>query len=194
MAPATPVESPEPAAPVPAQNPFDDLDAEPLLAADEPILSAPVVPSAPHAQTYLGTQYVLGQFKFRPAELQYEIAILGALVLYVLASLVGRRANAARASTWFDKNRAAFKEEFAAYGIGKEGRYEQDGGDEFVVFATGRRAVESVQVTVKTQPAHDLLVMLYNVVRGVMDFNFRSGADTVVRAFSLRKTAEDGLS
>ncbi|KAL8290360.1 hypothetical protein RQP46_002618 [Phenoliferia psychrophenolica] len=192
VAPASPVESAQPAAPIPAQNPdpFADLD-DPLLPADTAppaFTAAPIIPSPFHSPPYEGLEYRLGPFKIHPAELKPEIAALAALFVYLVVSLVGRRSNAARASAWFAKHSGAFKEEFAQFGVGKEG-FEREGGDEFVAYGTGRRGVEGVQVTVKTAPMHDLLNIVFNLVRGVMDFNYSSGADRVTIDLKLRLPA-----
>lgn len=117
----------------------------------------------------------------------YEIAALGSLIFYILASLLGARANASRAETWLKANAPTFRKQFAAFGTGKNQDYQKDGGDEFVAYGTGRRGVESVQVTVKTKATHDLLVGFYHLVRSALDFSYDSGADKIV---SLR--ARDG--
>lgn len=55
-----------------------------------------------------------------------------------------------------------------------------DTPDSFSSWSTGRRGVESLTITLRTTPLHDLLKLGYNFVRGVMDLTFDAGVDKVV--------------
>lgn len=86
----------------------------------------------------------------------------------------------AHAAEWFKTNLEEVAKEFAQVGFGGK-RFEADGGDEFVSFATGRRAVESLTIRLYTLPIHDGLIGLYTFGRGLLDPGFESGANKVVR-------------
>ncbi|KAM0751133.1 DUF1682-domain-containing protein [Meredithblackwellia eburnea MCA 4105] len=196
VAPPNPASTPQPAAPIPAQNPQTQFTAQDNDVVDHdsaPLLSAPVVssssssPASPTPTPFTGTEYKFGNLRIRPSELQYESAALLLLLLYALSSLSLARSNRAHAKRWFDAHSPAFAREFAAFGVGDgPGSFKKDGGDEFVLYATGRRAVQGVQVNVRTV-SNDLLVTAYEVLRGQLDLTFKSQAGKVVLDFRLRQ-------
>lgn len=59
-----------------------------------------------------------------------------------------------------------------------------NGSDEYLGFASGRRGCEKLDITLTTDASHDLLVTAYRLVRQILDFNYDSGENKVVRPFS----------
>lgn len=113
--------------------------------------------------------------------MKMEGVMLSLIAGYLLTTFIIRKSNASCASTWLKANEAAFREEFAGVGLGKGQLFAMDGGDEAVSYATGRRAVEHVWTKVRTN-GQDLLARLYHIVRGIIDYQYDSGSDKVVRA------------
>lgn len=90
---------------------------------------------------FTGLEYKLGPFIFRPSTLKKELGVLLAVILYYLISWFGSSISSKHAKIWFDSNLPILGKEFAQVGMGTK-RFEKDGGDEFVSFATGRRLVK----------------------------------------------------
>ncbi|ORY76850.1 hypothetical protein BCR35DRAFT_314392 [Leucosporidium creatinivorum] len=86
-----------------------------------------------------------------------------------------------------DANVPTLQEEFAGVGMGDVGKvFAQDGGDEFLTYATGRRGVVSAWAIVQTKSRHDLLTRLYHIVRGALDYTYVSGEDRITIDFKLK--------
>lgn len=100
------------------------------------ILAQAVVDQEP----FTGLEYRLGPYLFRPSALKREGLVLLALIAYYLTSWFGASISSKHAKAWFDSNLDLVGKEFAQVGMGTK-RFEKDGGDEFVSFATGRRCV-----------------------------------------------------
>ncbi|KAK4050362.1 hypothetical protein OIO90_005155 [Microbotryomycetes sp. JL221] len=181
--PGTPVDAAAP--PIPAADPIDGngfIEAS-ILTGDH-INAATTTTTA--SLPYDGTEYKWRMLTFRPNEFKVE-AVLTLLVLtYLGFSLIGARYNKQRATKWFKQNLVALEQEFAGIGFGDTNKQvESDGHDEFLTFATGRRGVEHAWIKVQTQPNHDVLTTLYHLVRGIMDYNYDSGADRITIDFKL---------
>jgi hypothetical protein len=121
-----------------------------------------------------------------------EACCIAGIALYTLLSFLGGRANKSHASAWMDTNVPTLQDEFAGVGMGDVGKvFAQDGGDEFLTYATGRRGVVSAWTTVQTKSRHDIFTRLYHAVRGLMDQTYVSGEDRIVSALaSTWKSAE----
>lgn len=167
----TPVDAAAP--PVPAPAAADPMDHAGFLEAD--VLKTPPRPA------YDGTEYRLGVLTFRPRDFVIEAYLLAAIALYYVASLVGARINRSEAKQWYDKNLPVLQPEFAGLGLGDENKqFVADGNDEFLSYATGRRAVAHAWLRVQTKPRHDPFSALYHLARGVIDYNYVSGLDRIV--------------
>lgn len=174
---ATPVEPYVPP-PVPAATADDPIPFSQILA-DGPPPGPP--PSPAPLPSNAGSTYKFGAFSFRPADFVMEAYFLGAILLYSLLSFLGGRANKSHASAWMDANVPTLQAEFAGVGMGDVGKvFAQDGGDEFLTYATGRRGVVSAWTTVQTKARHDIFTRLYHVVRDIMDQTYVSGEDRIV--------------
>ncbi|BGP50060.1 hypothetical protein JCM10450v2_005968 [Rhodotorula kratochvilovae] len=173
------------AVPSPATPPRADaappLYPEVVKAAAGGAASASAVPALP---VRYGIEHTLGPLKFRPAELRLEAGMLALVALYGLSTLLLRRSNAARAGAWFKSHEDIYRKEFSGVGLGGDKLFAADGGDEFVGYATGRRAVEFVWTKVKTG-GQDVLARLYDLVRGVADYGYDAGTDKVTLDFKL---------
>lgn len=177
------IPTPATAASVDEDDDLDEADWWPGLPSPTPAATAVVqavraVPTPP--PPFTGWEYPIGPFKFRPTTLYKEAATLVALLAYFLLSRFGGQLSSAQAAEWFKANLEEVAKEFAQVGFGGK-RFEADGGDEFVSFATGRRAVESLTIRLYTFPIHDGLIGLYTFARGLLDPGFESGANKVVR-------------
>ncbi|GAA5874539.1 hypothetical protein JCM8547_002187 [Rhodosporidiobolus lusitaniae] len=159
-------------------------DVVPPVAGSTASPSSPDAAAQPTLRALRGPQYTLGPFRLHPAEFKMEGVMLVLLVSYGLASLLIRKSNARKARQWFAANEEVYRREFAGVGLGKDKLYAGDGGDEFVSYATGRRGVVSVWTKVKTG-GYDVVARLYDLVRGVSDAGYDSGADKVTIDFKL---------
>lgn len=170
---ATPIES-SATPPVPAATLEDPVPFRDILT-DGP-------PAPPPLPTNDGsTTYKLGAFSFRPSDFVMEAYFLGAIAIYTLVSIFGGRANKSHASAWMDANVPTLQDEFAGVGMGDVGKvFAEDGGDEFLTYATGRRGVVSAWTTVQTKSRHDIFTRLYHFVRVIMDQTYVSGEDRIV--------------
>ncbi|GAA6009921.1 CCDC47 family protein [Rhodotorula paludigena] len=127
---------------------------------------------------YEGTEYKLGPFRLRPAQMHMEGIMVAVLAAYLVTAFLSRKANRSRAAKWFKANERVYREEFSGVGLGGDKLFEGDGGDEFVSYATGRRGVESAWSKVSTG-GYDLLAKLYDAARGIADYAYDSGADRI---------------
>ncbi|GAA6019270.1 hypothetical protein JCM10207_005060 [Rhodosporidiobolus poonsookiae] len=173
--------------PVDAADPLPE--AAPKLEPEVASLFPETVPAVdPHAQPALppfeGTEWKLGPFKIRPSQMKMEGVMLAVLTTYLVATVLGRKANARRAKKWFAANEEVYRREFAGVGLGKDKLFALDGGDEAVSYATGRRGVEYVWTKVRVG-AHDVVARLYNIGRSIADYSYDSGAEKVVLDFKL---------
>lgn len=132
---------------------------------------------------YEGTEYKLGPFRLRPAQMHMEGIMVAVLAAYLVTAFLSRKANRSRAAKWFKANERVYREEFSGVGLGGDKLFEGDGGDEFVSYATGRRGVESAWSKVSTG-GYDLLAKLYDAARGIADYAYDSGADRIVSPFA----------
>lgn len=158
------------ASPIPAADPIDAsgfADAGPA--------------GTPPPPPYDGVEYSYWGMTFRPALFKLEGLLLASIIAYVLYSFFGIQQNRAHATAWVEANEPVYKEEFAGVGLGDQAKMlAEDGGDEFLLYATGRRGVVHAWTKVQTQARHDLFTRLYHFGRGLADFGYRSGEDLVV--------------
>lgn len=107
--------------------------------------------------------------------------IIIAILTYLVGSILGARQNRNHAVAWADANEPVFKQEFAGVGLGDQSKLlAQDGRDEFLLYATGRRGVTRAWTRIQTAARHDLFTRLYHLVRGIIEYGYRSGEDLVV--------------
>lgn len=132
---------------------------------------------------YVGKEYKIAMFTIRPAQHKREGVLILIALSYLLASVVGLRLNKARAEAWFEANESALRAEFAGVGMPGNKKYDTDGGDEYLTYATGRRGTDGVHVRLFTQAYHDPVALAYNLLRPIADVGWRSQAETVVRFF-----------
>jgi len=178
--PPTPVEA---ADPVPALEPHLDSSIAPDSSASSTpefdyLSSAKVLP--PGSQLpYDGVEYRLGPLRIRPGELQMEGIMIALLSIYFLSTLFIRTRNKSKASTWFKANERTLKGEFAGVGFGVKELFRGDGGDEYLSYCTGRRAIENGWIKIN-MGGYDLMTRLCNEIRPVLDTNFDSRSDRIV--------------
>lgn len=159
----TPITPSSPAAPIPGQSPTEE--------------AAPSLPTRP---PYEGLEYTFRTLTFRPAEFIPEYIFIGVIFLYALLSYIGSAENRSHAGAWFTANEAALKSEFALFGMPGDKLFDEDGGDDFIGWGSGRRGVKDVVVNVKTTAKHDLIALAYQTGRGLADFTWDSGVNRVV--------------
>ncbi|KAM0790126.1 hypothetical protein ACM66B_005450 [Microbotryomycetes sp. NB124-2] len=183
--PATPVDAAAP--PLPAADPIDGsgfIEASILSGSQAP--AAHYTAADAQAAPFDGTEYKWGTFKFRPSEFRTEGWLLGLIVAYFVASVVGQQANKRRARHWFNANLPSLQREFAGVGFGDANKhFVNDGGDEYLTYATGRRAVHHAWIKLQTSPSHDPLSALYYLLRKVADYNYDSGEGRITIDFKL---------
>lgn len=161
-----------PPAPTPAAAPTETEDHE-----DEPVATRK--PRLP----YEGRSYTYRSFTFRPADYKFEAGCLTVVLSYLLASVLGAKQNKAHATAWFASNNPVLQDELAGVGFGAK-PFVEDGGDEFLTYATGRRGVSSIWVKIRSKSRHDLFTTIYHTVRGIMDYSYVSGEDRIASLVS----------
>ncbi|GAA6061870.1 hypothetical protein JCM10212_001303, partial [Sporobolomyces blumeae] len=174
--PPTPVDA---AAPAPAVAPhLDSPDLVPVEFASAKVLPPGSIPP------YSGTEYKLGPLLIRPAELHMEAVMLVLIASYLVGTVLVRNRNKAKATAWFKANEQVMREEFAGVGFGGKDLFKVDGGDEFVGYVSGRRAVEHAWTKI-TLGGFDVLSTLYVVARSAFDPAFDPGHNRIVIDFKL---------
>ncbi|CDO75603.1 hypothetical protein BN946_scf184858.g43 [Trametes cinnabarina] len=135
---------------------------------------------------YDGLEFRWRFITFRPAYFKNELYFIAAALLYVVVYLVGKQANRTRARKWFDEHLPIYQAQFSkpthATGL------VQDGNSDFFVFSTGRRALTSLHTTFTLRPRHDLFQYLFQVVRGLIELDYKV-YDEVELEFTFREPA-----
>ncbi|KAK4050964.1 hypothetical protein OIV83_003093 [Microbotryomycetes sp. JL201] len=182
--PATPVDAAAP--PLPAADPIDGsgfVEASILSGT----ANAPPVTST-HEPAFQGTEYTWGPYKVRPSEFKVEAYLAALVAAYVVASVIGQQANKRSARQWFNANLPALQREFAGVGFGDANKqFVNDGGDEYLTYATGRRAVHHAWIKLQTSASHDPISALYFALRKVADYNYDSGEGRITIDFKLNQ-------
>ncbi|GAA5934283.1 CCDC47 family protein [Sporobolomyces koalae] len=142
-------------------------------------LSAAPVLSPGSKAAYTGHEYMLGPLRLRPAELQLERLALFGFVFYFISTYLIRSRNRAQAQRWFTANERSLRAEFAGVGFGEHELFKPDGGDEFVSYVSGRRAIESGWIKYTAQ-GYDLLTSLYHIARPILDPTWVSNGNKIV--------------
>ncbi|GAA5888718.1 hypothetical protein JCM5296_000079 [Sporobolomyces johnsonii] len=181
--PPSTIDVPEPSPAASAKS--DSASAAAAAAAADPSLfSQATIVTEPTLPPYHGLEYKFGPFRIRPAELKMEGVMLAVLFAYLALTFLIRKANKSRATSWFKANESILREEFAGVGLGGDKLFAVDGGDEFVSYVTGRRAIESGWVKLRTG-GYDVLVKAYTFIRGITDYGFDAGDNKIVIDFKL---------
>lgn len=97
-------------------------------------------------EEWLHTSHRLtSKITLRPIDFKHEAFVACAAVFYLLFHLVGQKKNRRLADTWVTEALPAIEKEFATTAKDGEGKGELllwNGGDEAVLYASGRRSVE----------------------------------------------------
>lgn len=131
---------------------------------------------------YDGTEYRLAgtRVRIRPAELRMEQLLLCVFVVYGVATWFVRRRNRRHALEWFRATEPTWRREFAGVGFGTDqDLFKRDGGDEFVSYVSGRRAIEHGWIKLGVS-GHDAISKLYYLARSAFDPDYDSRMDKVV--------------
>lgn len=153
------------------------------------------------AQVRVGIYDHLSTFwqRHQPSEFYMELALLALLAAYALAFAAGNGASEGVAKLTFGQLYRRLREEFAVLGlhadtaIGQsssadsqgiaqgqvQGRapLSKDGNDRFLSYATGRRGIDGLHISITTLPRHDLLLGYAFKLGYGMLFDTRSMAD-----------------
>ncbi|KAI0638203.1 DUF1682-domain-containing protein [Trametes polyzona] len=121
---------------------------------------------------------------FRPAYFKNEVYFLAAVLFYVAFYFFGKKANERRAYKWFDAHKSLYESQFSK--PTHTGGLSQDGNSDFFAFSTGRRALTSLHTTFTLRPRHDLFQYLFQVVRGLMELDYKV-YDEVELEFTFRE-------
>lgn len=99
-----------------------------------------------HLQDYLHHEvHLTKNITVRPIDFKLEFAVLAVALFYILLHANGKRRNRAYADTWVREALPAIEREFATTAKDGQGKGELllwNGGDEAVLYASGRRSVE----------------------------------------------------
>lgn len=85
------------------------------------------------------------KLQIRPIDFKLEAIILAFAILYSILHVIGKRRNRSKAETWVKEVLPAINREFATTADDGKGKGEMllwNGGDEAVLYASGRRSVE----------------------------------------------------
>ncbi|SGY26695.1 BQ5605_C018g08759 [Microbotryum silenes-dioicae] len=124
-------------------------------------------------QTYPGQQW--SSFLFKLSEFRVETWLGLTLVVYVIVSYLGRRANTYVARNVMLAVAPALREEFAGVGF-NDHLFVLDGGDSVKSYATGRRAFDWAWIQVKLPSRQDPLFYL-NHLRAIFDHTYQPKTD-----------------
>ncbi|GAA5881269.1 hypothetical protein JCM16303_004872 [Sporobolomyces ruberrimus] len=174
--------------PVPGEMPHLSSHASPhpasAASSDSFLSSAKVLPPG-SLLPYTGLEYTLGPLTVRPAEMRMESLFLIFFLFYSLSTLLIRRQNTRTASTWFRSNEKVLRQEFAGVGFGTDDQlWKVDGGDEYVSYFSGRRAVEYGWAKLNLE-GYDLLTKAYYALRRVLDPNYDPRTNKIILDFKL---------
>ncbi|TBU32753.1 DUF1682-domain-containing protein [Dichomitus squalens] len=133
---------------------------------------------------YDGLEYKWKFVTFRPAYFKNELYFLGAFLFYLLFYYVGKTANKGRANKWFETHLPLYKTQFSRP-ANAEGLV-ADGNSDFFAFSTGRRALTSLHTTFTLRPRHDLLQIIYQFGRGIVELDYNV-YDKVELEFTFRE-------
>ncbi|KAI0650707.1 DUF1682-domain-containing protein [Trametes meyenii] len=135
---------------------------------------------------YDGLEFKWKFLTFRPAYFKNEVYFIGAALLYVAFYFFGKKANERKANKWFEAHQSLYRAQFSkpAHTEGLS----QDGYSDFFAFSTGRRALTSLHTTFTLRPRHDLFQYLFQVVRGLIELDYKV-YDELELEFTFREPA-----
>ncbi|KZT50433.1 DUF1682-domain-containing protein [Calocera cornea HHB12733] len=118
---------------------------------------------------YEGIEYRWRNIVFRPGQYQAEAIVLALVVLYMLVWAIGRQINGGRARAWYKTHFPFYATQFTRPGI-----LQPDGPSDYFIFSTGRRAVLSLHTTFALLTRHNLIDMVYDIGRGLIELDYTS--------------------
>ncbi|KAK7470639.1 hypothetical protein VKT23_002063 [Stygiomarasmius scandens] len=125
---------------------------------------------------YDGLEFRWKFLVFRPALLKNEAILFGILVFYVLFWYFGASINSRKAEKWMEAHKAILARQFSKPSAGSTGLL-RDGYSDFFNYSTGRRNVASLHVIFSLRPYHDLVQLLFQFVRGMIDVQYNPKDD-----------------
>jgi len=125
----------------------------------------------PTDEEYTGIEYRWRNLVFRPGQFQYEAIALGFVVVYLLAWAIGRYINGSRARAWYKAHLPFYETQFTRPAVGG---LQADGPSDFFIFSTGRRSVLSLHTTFALLTRHNLIDMIYDIGRGLIELDYQS--------------------
>ncbi|PWN41569.1 hypothetical protein IE81DRAFT_324426 [Ceraceosorus guamensis] len=142
------------------------------------------------------------KYTVRPIDYKVEASLLLLVALYIFLHLLGKARNQAVAKTWANVAVPMLADEFAVVGkgteIGASGGEEHlvwNGAGDALLFATGRRGVNSLHAYFELVPYHDPLALLYHFVGDIVAATVSSSArDTLSLHFALPYQSPDNVS
>ncbi|GAC92706.1 hypothetical protein PHSY_000261 [Pseudozyma hubeiensis SY62] len=144
-------------------------------------------------QPYDGLEFPLvGRFVFRPALFWLEGGVLGFCLLFILIHLVGKTRNRQMASKFASAALPVLEQEFAVIANDEgKGHLLWNGGNEALMFASGRRGCASLQVTFDLIPRHDPMEILFAFVKDTVTASITPLRDAITLTFTLPTTADN---
>ncbi|CEH18383.1 Uncharacterized conserved protein [Ceraceosorus bombacis] len=141
-------------------------------------------------------------YTVRPIDYKVEASLLLLVALYIFLHLLGKARNQAMAKTWANVAVPMLADEFAVVGKGTEiGASDGEehlvwnGAGDALLFATGRRGVNSLHAYFELVPYHDPLALLYHFVGDIVAATVSSSArDTLSLHFALPYQSPDNVS
>ncbi|PWN49003.1 hypothetical protein IE53DRAFT_388791 [Violaceomyces palustris] len=160
----------------------------------------------PASQPYQGLEYRLGsKFVFRPALFRAEAVLLSVSFLFLLVHLVGKSRNRLLANRWAKAALPILDQEFALVARGAGGKSKSGGDDDgdiltwngggsALIYASGRRNVESLHALITLKPRHDPMERLYNFLYDTATAEtVSSSRDLITLSFTLPQSEPDNL-
>ncbi|WFD02239.1 hypothetical protein MOBT1_000920 [Malassezia obtusa] len=121
------------------------------------------VPRPTHEPLWQGK---IGAFNlvFYPEQFYVQGALLALALVYALLALVGRWRNRRVVRPWTDTYVRALRDEFALVGADEAAPLVWNGAADAMLFASGRRGVDTLHATVQLAPRHDVLRLVGSFV------------------------------
>jgi Protein of unknown function (DUF1682) len=118
---------------------------------------------------------------------QVEALIIGAILVYVGLAFLGKWINKKLASRWLGVHIPYLRTQFASVGTtpSKGALITADGANRFWTYASGRRHVRSLHITIDCRPRSDFFMLGYEFGRSAVDLTWTGAGDFIQFELSL---------
>ncbi|WWC60899.1 uncharacterized protein I303_103475 [Kwoniella dejecticola CBS 10117] len=143
-------------------------------------------PAKPLSRDYDGFEFRWKMFAFRPAEFKFEASVLGIVGIYLAIYLIGKVVNSSRARSSIKPYESLLAHQFSSVRA-----LLASSPSLWLLYATGRRNLLSLHVTVSLLPIHDLAGLVIHFVKSIIEPTY-DGSENINFDFTLGR-GEYGL-